>query len=101
VIEVLGFDADARIGDRDHMTRAWCGFRVRVDVLLRERRRAERDRQPAALRHRVSRIDREIDERLLDASRIDTHRRGFRERLRDEFDVLSQSAAGASARSSQ
>ena len=61
-------------------------------VAIRRDRRAGSDRQPATVRHRVARVEDEIEDRILQPVRVDKHRRKRLRELSFECDPLTKSA---------
>ena len=85
--------AFAAVADREHHVRA------RLDRDVRQRVRGVQfdvgslDRQPPAGRHRIARVDREVDENLLHRRRIDRHLTQIGRERGDQLDILADQPA--------
>ena len=71
--ERLGVHAGARVADGQHHVRAGVRLAVVRDVLVVELHVGGLDRQHAAVGHRVARVDREVEQHLLELVRVREH----------------------------
>jgi len=81
----LGRNAPPGVGHRDL---GECAGQVLGPV--RERHRAHPDRQPAAARHGVAGVHRDVEDRELEFGGIDLHRARRARHLDDELDIAAQ-----------
>src|SRR2546428_639605 len=81
--------AKSRVADLEQHVRAGGRGRMHRNELGVQRDVACRDAQPAAGRHGISRIDREVDDDLLDLSRVGHDEVELRVERDDELDVLA------------
>ena len=80
----------AGIGDAQHEVLARRHWRMFTRIRLAHRRPRGADHELAAAGHRVARVEREVDHRLLDLSRIPEHRQRPARQLGLDLDVCAE-----------